>query len=479
MQHYYQSIDGGIYNNRYYVGNTGRYFASPLKDIHEQTVLVEDEESHNDSYRQKTKYDDTVDQYFSSYDVSALLGNKDSYLTGKLDSDSDVDYYIFTYAQKRFYSRMGISSDITISLEDIPEGSDYELTIYDTYGNQVGMAKDVGNGRKEVTIPNWDGVTDRYIVRVESRDGSRVDSDACYKIKISENKDNEKRNQSVEHAEEMFKRDGVDKSHVKSKYEEGYLSELERLHQEQYNSLPEYQRYIGTKTIQELLDEMASGRTLSEQEKVYLKVFANLSDYERAEASGKIANELYPEIKDCIENAGIDIEGKDWGIELDATGNVIITGELGDETKAKISEVLSEKVIDKMWDYYVQASDIPTNLYNYLSYYRDINQFLQKTTDGEYSWKDIVVGKNGKISGLPSKMCDLLNSQEANARYEQLRDEILRLAGYMNEWGMMDILDFRAGYQFSVAGMSRKDVGDVNAPKEMGVQYYDKLRTII
>lgn len=479
MQHYYQSIDGGIYNNRYYVGNTGRYFASPLKDIREQTVLVENEETNNDSYRQKAKYDDTIDQYFSSYDVSALLGNKDSYLAGKLDSDSDVDYYIFTYAQKRFYSRMGIASEITISLEDIPKGCDYELTIYDTYGNQVGMAKDVGNGCKKVTIPNWDGVTDRYIVRVESRDGSQVDADAGYKIKISEYKDNGKRNQSVEHAEEMFTADKTDRFHVKSKYEENYLLELERLHQEQYNSLPEHQRYTGTKTLQELLDEMASGRILSEKEKGYLKIFANLADYERAEASGKIVSELYPEIKDCIEKAGIDIEGKDWDIELDSAGNVIITGGMGDETKAKISEALSEKVIDRMWNYYVQASDIPTNLYNYLSYYRDINQFLQKTTDGEYSWSDIAVDKNGKISGLPSKMCDLLNSQEANARYEQLRDEILRLTGYMNEWGMMNILDFRAGYQFSDAGICRKDVGDVKAPKEMGVQYYDALKTII
>lgn len=51
MQHYYQTIDGGIYNNRYYTGNTGKYFASPLKDFREQTVLVETAESKNDSYR--------------------------------------------------------------------------------------------------------------------------------------------------------------------------------------------------------------------------------------------------------------------------------------------------------------------------------------------------------------------------------------------------------------------------------------------
>lgn len=478
MQHYYYQVDGGISNNRYYVGNTGKYFASPFKDMREQTILVENSESNNDSYRQKTKYDDTVDQYFSSYDLSALLGNRDSYLAGRLDSASDVDYYIFSYGQKTFYSRMGISTEVTISLE-APEGCDYELTIYDTYGNQIGIAKDVGNGCKEVTIPNWDAVTDKYIIRVESKDGSPVDSDANYKIKISETKDKDKSNQSVEHAEEMFSADIEDKTYVKNEAEENYLSELERLHREQYNSLPEDQRYTGTKTIQELLDEMASGRTLSEQEKNYLKIFANLTDYERAEASGKIANGLYPEIRDCLESAGIDTEGKEWGIELDASGNVVITGDLDEETKAKISEALSDEVIDKMWDYYVQASDIPTNLYNYLSYYRDINQFLSKATNGEYSWDDIVVDENGKISGLPSKMCELLNSQEANARYEQLRDEIFSLAGYVSEWGMQNILDFRAGYQFSDFGVSRKDVGDVISPEENGAQYYDKLRAII
>ena len=482
MQHYYQTIDGGIYNNRYYTGSTGRYFASPLKDFREQTVLVETAEAPNDSYRQKTKYDDAVDQYFSSYDVSALTGNKDSYLAGKLDSDSDVDHYIFTYAQKRFYSKMGISSEVTIRLEDIPEGCDYELTLYDKYGNQVGMAKDAGNGCKEVTIPNWDGVTDRYIIRVESRDGRPVDADAEYKIRISEKRDSEKRDQSVEHGEEMAaagRGEKEDRVNVKNKYEEIYLSELERLHQEQYGSLPEEQRYAGTKSIRELLDDVASGRTLSEQEKVYLKIFANLADYERAEASGKIAGELYPAVRDCLEKAGIDTEGKEWGIELDAAGNVTITGELEDGTKAGISEALGEEIKDKMWDYYMQASDLPADLYNTVSYYRDVEQFLRKATGGEYSWNDIAVDSNGRISGLPSKMCELLNSQEANGRYEQLRDEIFQLTGYMNKWGMENIMDFRAGYQFSDTGVNRKDAGNVSGSESAGASYYDKLRVII
>ena len=106
-------------------------FASPMKELNEQTVLVESCENKNDSYRQKTKYDDRVDGYFSTYDLGILLQNRDSCLEGKLDSDGDVDYYSFSYGQKSFYAKMGVGTEITIRLENIPEGSDYDLAVYD------------------------------------------------------------------------------------------------------------------------------------------------------------------------------------------------------------------------------------------------------------------------------------------------------------------------------------------------------------
>ena len=34
--------------------------------------------------------------------------------------------------------------------------SDYDLTLYDEYGNQVGKAEWDGEGRKKVSDPNWD-----------------------------------------------------------------------------------------------------------------------------------------------------------------------------------------------------------------------------------------------------------------------------------------------------------------------------------
>ena len=46
----------------------------------------------------------------------------------------------FSYGQKSFYEKMGVGTEITIRLENIPEGSDYDLAVYDAKGNQIGIA---------------------------------------------------------------------------------------------------------------------------------------------------------------------------------------------------------------------------------------------------------------------------------------------------------------------------------------------------
>ncbi len=58
-----------------------------------------------------------------------------------------------------------------------------------------------------------------------------------------------------------------------------------------------------------------------------------------------------------------------------------------------------------------------------------MEQFIQKATNGQYSFDDINVDDNGKITGLQRK-CKIMNSQEANAKYEEIRDNIMDNAGY-------------------------------------------------
>ena len=50
-------------------------------------------------------------------------------------------------------------------------------------------------------------------------------------------------------------------------------------------------------------------------------------------------------------------------------------------------------------------------------------------------------------------MCQQINSQEANAKYEELRDDIYMLMDYRNKFGMGDILTFNVKYQVSDSGL--------------------------
>ncbi len=299
-----------------------------MKELNEQTVLVESCENKNDSYRQKTKYDDRVDNYFSTYDLGILLQNRDSYLEGKLDSDGDVDYYSFSYGQKSFYAKMGVGTEITIRLENIPEGSDYDLAVYDAKGNQIGIAKSNGDGGKELTLPDWDG-SERYTIRVENHGNGNVDAEEPYRIRIMEEK-----------YQKQEKADG----------RQDHSSEIEKLHREQYDSLPEDERYAGTESVEGLLEKKASGEILDKREEAYLKIFANLHDYERAAANGRLKNTLFPKMHEALEKAGIDVQGKEYVIEMDIYGKITVTGKLSEEEKRKAADVLEEQFSDELWD---------------------------------------------------------------------------------------------------------------------------------
>lgn len=410
-------INGGHYGNR--------GFASPMKELNEQTILIENCENKNDSYRQKTKYDDKADRYFSTYDLGILLQNSDSYLEGKLESNGDVDCYSFSYAQKSFYEMMGIGTKVTVRLENIPEGCDYDLVVYDAKGNQVGIAKNNGDGSKELTLPDWDE-SNRYTIRVENHGGGNVDTKEPYRIRVMEEK----------YQEQEKVNSGQD-----------YDSEVERLHGKQYDSLTEDERYTGKESVEELLEKKASGEILDKREEAYLKIFANLHDYERAAANGRLKNTLFPKMQEALEKAGIDVQGKEYAIEMDIYGKITVIGELSEEEKRKAADVIEEQFSDELWESHMQASDYSTAEYNRINAYKTTTSFLEKATKGQYSWNDISVDGNGKISGLPENLCQLLNSQESNGRYEQLRDDILMLYDYAQAYGMEGLSGYKVRYE--------------------------------
>ena len=329
---------------------------------------------------------------------------------------------------------MGIGTKVTVRLENIPEGCEYDLVIYDKQGNQIGIAKDHGDGSREITLPDWSG-SDRYIIRVENRSGEDADTDIeqPYRIRITE-----------ERYQKQTEADGGQE----------YSSEIEKLHREQYDFLPEDERYTGTESVEGLLEKKASGEILDGREENYLKIFANLHDYERATANGRLRSILFPKIQEALEKAGIDVQDKEYLIEMDIYGKITVTGELSEEEKRKAADVLEEQFSDELWDCHMQASDYITEEFNRINAYKEISDFLGKATGGQYSWGDISMDGNGNISGLPKKMCQLLNSQESNGRYEQLKDDILTLYDYAQAHGMEGLSDYKVSYE--VAGSNIK-----------------------
>ena len=154
------------------------------------------------------------------------MHNNESYLEGTIDSKYDVDYYSFSYPQKSFYSKMGISSEITISLES-KNSQAYNLVLYDLYGNQIGIATDDGHGNKQLTVPNWDCVTSDYVIRVENSNMTSDSGEGSYRIKITETKNRDTSSSNVQHSQEIANADNSEeKNAIKQKYEKHIKAKL-------------------------------------------------------------------------------------------------------------------------------------------------------------------------------------------------------------------------------------------------------------
>ena len=148
--------------------------------------------SSNNTYRRPNTTYEVYDRDKGSafLDMGFLIKDETSSLKGNLSDENDVDFYNFSIPFMNFQRNyFGVEAYI-----DMPEGCDYDLTLYDEYGNQVGKAEWDGKGRKTLTIPNWDMQTDKYCIKVENGNGEEISPDDYYKISfhVTENKEHEK-----------------------------------------------------------------------------------------------------------------------------------------------------------------------------------------------------------------------------------------------------------------------------------------------
>ncbi len=444
--------------------------------LHKDMELREDTYtlgSNNTFRRLHTTYEVYDTEKGSAFlDLNFLIKDETSSLKGSLSDEEDVDFYNFTIPFPNF-QRNYFSVEAYI---DMPEGCDYDLTLYDEYGNQVGKAEWDGEGRKKLTVPNWDIHTRKYCLKVENGNGKEVSPDDFYRISfhVCENKEHEKTDavreaygnlQSAYSRKDENWREYLDKYNaVLKETEENYRKELEQLHRKQYESLAEEKRYRGERTVEELMQDLAEGKDLSEAEREYVKIFANLKDVEKAQQKEKLKNDFSDAFVKELEGMGIscgEIEGMQ--VRIGSDGTVTVDGIADEAVRQQVQKLVEKKYGDRMYQYYTgiadSVEDLPYNAYRYATDLQEVRRYLKGVTGADISLENLYMMPDGKIGGLPKKADHLINHTKNNVKTEQIRDALRNIIGNIRISGDLGIPDFTSQFQFRDGEFSVVDSG--------------------
>lgn len=91
-----------------------------------------------------------------------------------------TDYRLLSNAKDKY------NLDITVTLDYVPEGYDYNLILYDKHERLLGIGKSNGNGGKSITIPNWCMKDRDYTLKVQAKDGEKIVSEEDYHLSFKE-----------------------------------------------------------------------------------------------------------------------------------------------------------------------------------------------------------------------------------------------------------------------------------------------------
>ncbi len=430
--------------------------------------------SSNDTYRRPNTTYEVCDKDKGSafLDLNFLIKDETSSLRGSLSDKKDVDFYNFSIPFPNFQRNyFGVEAYI-----DMPEGCDYDLTLYDEYGNQVGKAEWDGEGRKKLSVPNWDMDTNKYCLKVENGNGEEVSPNDFYRISfhVCENKEHEKTDAVREAYGNLYSaysrkdenwRDYLEKYNaVLRETEQNYRNELEQLHRKQYESLPEEKKYKGGRTVDELLQNLAEGKDLSEAERQYVKIFANLKDMEKAQQKAELKNDFSDEFYKDLESRGIsreDIEG--MRVRIGSSGDVTVDGVEDETVREQVQKLIDEKYSDRMYRYYIGIADsvgnLPYNAYRYAAEVQEVRRYLKGVTGQDIPLENLYMLPDGNIGGLPKKADKLINNTKNNAKTDQMREALRNIIGNIRVSGDLGIPDFTSQFQFGDGAFSVVDSG--------------------
>ena len=433
----------------------------------DKNIAVENSKVSNDYFWKTNKYTDQ-DVFGRTLDLTALINKPDGYLKGSLSDTEDVDYYEFNITEYRAlsFAKDTYNKDITITLDHIPEGCDYEMVLYDEEGNQVGIGKENGNGGLSITIPNWNSDNRGYTVKVQAKNGSTVNPDAEYHLSFQTTQA-DKSHGAYQEMAEVQKYEGTVRKQmqegltdteetraikeIRQKYKAYYTEQMEKLHQKQAEDVMQGGAVPDDEQIHNLLEKKAAGGELTEQENALLNIFCTAAELDRANASAKMNTTVKDRIFADLQEAGIDISDSMFSIKIGADGQVSVDGIQDHAMKQKIENVLS-KYSDELMDIYFCTDSKIQELSDKEKYLLqaavDVGKFLYKASGGSVSLGDLSV-ENTAIHGLPKTLDDLLNHPGGNLTYQDYTSDIREILAY-NRTQHKDIMS-ELNVQFVIA----------------------------
>ena len=414
----------------------------------DKNIAVENSKVSNDYFWKTNKYTDW-DVFGRTLDLTALINKPDGYLKGNLSDTQDVDYYKFNITEYRAlsFAKNTYNKDITITLDHIPEGCDYEMVLYDEEGSQVGIGKENGNGGLSITIPNWNSDNRGYTVKVQAKDGSMVNPDAEYHLSFQTTQA-DKSHGAYQEMAEVQKYEGTVRKQmqegltdteemraikeIRQKYKAYYTEQMEKLHQEQAEEVMQGGAVPDDEQIHNLLEKKAAGKELTEQENALLNIFCTAAELDSANASAKMNTTVKDKIFADLQEAGMDSSDSTFSIKIGADGQVSVDGINDHVMKQKIEDVLSKHSEELMDIYFSMDSEIQalSEKEKYLlKAATDVEKFLHKATGGSVSLGDLSV-ENATIHGLPKTLDDLLNNPGGNLTYQDYASDIREILAY-------------------------------------------------
>ena len=437
-------------------------------------VIRENEKISNDYYWKSNK-SEGADCFGRTLDLTTLINKPDGYLQGRLSDVDDADYYQFNIAEYRILGTVSDKRnlDITVTLDHIPEGCDYDLVLYDGDGNQVGIGRDNGNGGKSVTVPNWNLENREYTVKVLAKDGSPVNAEEYYHLSFQTKQDandNVLRQQAKEMQEYAYAlrkklHDGGDATEeklalqqIREKYGAYYTQQMDELHNKQAAEYLAEGEIFDESRKEELLSRMAAGGELTEQEKGLVRVFASAHEIDGAMASAKLRADISEKIFQQMEQSGVS-PIPSFEVRIGIDGKAEVEGIEDTAVKEKTENILNG-FSGELMDTYISINASMQGMTRQEQYIlkaaMGIEAFLQKAMGGNVALSDIMV-ENGRIKGLDAPLDRLLNDPGQNQTYLDYRADILAIKDYekMNGNSLLGGLSAR----YAVDGETIRTIG--------------------